>query len=69
MEPIHPGDFFDEPILPDPVIEAYKAGIDQTLISENLKLTYEERLVKLMQLQRFADELQRVARERLRKAL
>jgi hypothetical protein len=50
---------------PDPLIEAYKQGIDQTLIRENLKLTPEQRLLKAMQLQRFAEEL-RAAGRRLR---
>jgi ribulose 1,5-bisphosphate carboxylase large subunit-like protein len=50
----------------DPVIEAYRAGIDVTLIDENLKLSYEERFRKLMELQRFAEEL-RGARERAAK--
>lgn len=42
---------------PDPVIEAYKRDIDRTLLRENLKLTVEERFLKLMDLQRFATEL------------
>ena len=41
----------------DPVVEAYKPGIDVSLIERNLRLTPEERLRQLMQLQRFADEL------------
>jgi hypothetical protein len=48
---------------PDPVIEAYKKDIDVTLIRENLKLTPEERVRRLMELQRFADELRRAGRE------
>jgi hypothetical protein len=47
----------------DPVIEAYKPGIDVTLLERNLRLTPEERLCQLMELQRFADELRRAARE------
>ena len=47
---------------PDPVIEVYKKDVDRTLLRENLKLTVEERLQKLMRLQRFADELQRAGR-------
>jgi hypothetical protein len=47
---------------PDPVVEAYKAGIDRTLIRENLKLTVEERFRKAMELARFADELKRAGR-------
>jgi hypothetical protein len=42
---------------PDPVIEAYQRDIDRTLLRENLKLTVEERFLKLMELQRFATEL------------
>ena len=48
---------------PDPVIEAYKKDVDRTLIRENLKLTPEQRLDKLMQLQEFAEELRRAGRE------
>ena len=50
---------------PDPVIEAYKKDIDRTLIRENLKRTPEERLVQLMKLQEFAEEL-RAAGQRSR---
>jgi hypothetical protein len=46
----------------DPVVEAYKAGIDVTLLDRNLRLTVEQRLVQLMELQRFADELVRAGR-------
>ncbi|HWX43286.1 MAG TPA: hypothetical protein VN345_19235 [Blastocatellia bacterium] len=50
-------------IEPDPVIEAYKKDVDRTLIRENLKLTPEQRLEKLMQMQKFAEELRRAAQE------
>ena len=43
----------------DPVIEAYKQDVDRTLIRENLRLTVEARLERLMRLQRFAEELRR----------
>jgi hypothetical protein len=57
--------FLDQSLEPDPVIEAYKKDIDRTLIRENLKLTHEQRLLKLMELQRFAEELRRAGqRER-----
>lgn len=56
-----------QPFEPDPVIEAYKAGIDRTLIRENLKLTPTERMERAMQLQRFAEELREAGR-RLRRA-
>jgi len=49
-------------LAPDPVIEAYKKDIDRTLIRENLKLTPEERLLQLMKLQEFAEELQLAGR-------
>ena len=52
-------------IPPDPVIEAYKKDVDLTLVQENLRLTVEERLQKLVALQKFADELRR-AGKRLR---
>jgi hypothetical protein len=50
----------------DRIIESYKAGIDITLIRENLRRTPEERLRALEQLQRFAEELRRGGRERRR---
>jgi len=49
-------------IDPDPVVEAYKKHVDRTLIRENLKLSVEERLKKLMELQRFAEEVRRAGR-------
>jgi hypothetical protein len=57
----------DDPIAagslpPDPVIEAYKRDVDRTLLRENLKRSPEERLRNLMELQRFAEELQRAGR-------
>ena len=41
----------------DPVIEAYKPGIDQTLLIENLRKTVEERLRINMEVDYFANEL------------
>ena len=52
-----------EHIETDPVIEAYKRGVDRTLIRENLRLTVEERFDALMRLQQFAEELRRAGRE------
>ena len=46
----------------DPVIELYKRDVDRTLLRENLKLTVEQRFLRLMELQRFAEELQRAGR-------
>ena len=41
----------------DAVIEAYKSGIDRTLLRENLRRTPEERLLRLIAHLRFAEEL------------
>ena len=48
---------------PDPVIEAYKKDVDVTLIRENLRLTVDQRFRQLMELQRFAEELQNAGRK------
>ncbi len=50
---------YDISLAPDPVIEAYKKDVDRTLLRENLKLTPEERLQKLLDLQALADEVRR----------
>jgi hypothetical protein len=50
------------PTPPDPIIEAYKKDIDRTLLRENLKLSVEDRLRQLMQLQQFAEELRKAGR-------
>ena len=50
----------------DPVIQAYKSGLDLSLIRRNLRLTLDERFEQLMSLQRLADEL-RVAGKRASK--
>ena len=40
---------------PNPVIEAYKEGVDRTLLRENLKLTTGERVEKMIAVLRFAE--------------
>ncbi|MBI1846802.1 MAG: hypothetical protein HY294_10490 [Candidatus Rokubacteria bacterium] len=50
-------------LRPDPLIEAYKRGLDRTLIRQSLRLSVEERLEALIELQRFADELRRAGRQ------
>lgn len=40
---------------PIPAVEAYKAGIDVTLLRENLKLTPAERVEKMLSALRFAE--------------
>ena len=52
-----------KPIEPDPAIETYKRDVDRTLLRESLKLSVEERFLRLEPLQRFAEELQRAGRE------
>ena len=47
----------------DPVIEAYKEGVDVTLIRENLRLTVDQRFQQLMELQQFAEDLRRAGRK------
>ena len=49
----------DSELEPNPVIEAYKKDVDITLIRENLKRTPHERLLNLIELQRFWFELRR----------
>lgn len=44
------------------VIDAYKRDVDRTLIRENLKLSPQQRLEKLMTLQQAAAELRRAGR-------
>lgn len=52
-------DFVPVSLEPDPVIEAYKKDIDLTLLIENLKLTPEQRLRKLIEMQKFAVEIRK----------
>ncbi len=43
----------------DPVTEAYKKDVDRTLIRENLKLTPDERVRKMISVLRFVAEVRR----------
>lgn len=47
------------PEIDDPVIAAYRQHVDRSLLRENLKLTHEQRLMKLQAFLAFADELRR----------
>ena len=40
---------------PDPVIEAYKKDVDRTLLRENLRLTTNQRVEKMIAALRFAE--------------
>jgi hypothetical protein len=42
-----------------PVIEAYKKDVDRTLLRENLALTTEQRIEKMIAVHAFAEELRR----------
>lgn len=44
------------------VIDCYKRDVDRTLLSQNLKLTVEQRLDQLMAWQRFAVEMREAGR-------
>lgn len=44
-------------LVPDPVTDAYKSGLDLSLIRENLRKTPEERLNALQALYDFSVEL------------
>jgi hypothetical protein len=46
----------------DPVIELYKRDVDRTLLRENLKLTPDERILKLQDFVRFAATLREAGR-------
>jgi transcriptional regulator with XRE-family HTH domain len=50
--------------LKDPVIEAYKPGIDQTLLVANLRLSVDERLRANAEVLNFTDELRRGLRSK-----
>lgn len=52
----------DISLAPDPVVEAYKKDIDRSLLRENLKLTPEQRLLKLQDVVRFLVAVQQAGR-------
>lgn len=45
------------------IIDLYKKDIDRTLIRENLKLTPEQRILKLQNFQQFAFQMQEAGRK------
>lgn len=47
------------PLAADPTIEAYKPGVDRTLLRENLRLTTAERVTKMIAALRFAEAVRR----------
>jgi hypothetical protein len=50
---VHP---LEPPDAPDPVVEAYKSGVDRTLFERNLRLTPTERVEQLQRFVRFLAE-------------
>jgi hypothetical protein len=52
----------DLPFPVDPVIEAYKRGVDRTLLRENLRRTPAERFRNLQVWQRLVAEMRRAER-------
>lgn len=46
-----------------PVIEAYKRDVDRTILRENLKLTPDERMRKMIAALRLHEEVRRAGRE------
>jgi len=47
----------------DPLIEALKRDVDVTLLERNLKLTPQQRIDQLVEMQRFAAELAEAGRK------
>lgn len=54
----------DIDLSPDPVIEAYKPGVDITLLRENLKRTPSERLAQLEAMAALTAEFAEARRQR-----
>ena len=47
----------------DPVVDAYKPGVDRTLLIENLRMTPQERMEQLISAERTISEFRRAGRE------
>jgi hypothetical protein len=56
------GEFSKPATSLDAIVERYSKDVDRTLLRRNLALTYEQRLMQLQELSRFADELRRAGR-------
>jgi hypothetical protein len=64
MLPETSGGPHDEPIERDPVIEAYKARVDRSLLREQLRRTVDERVRNMVAALRFAEALRHAGRHR-----
>lgn len=51
--------WLDEPLRPDPVIEAIKKDIDRSQLRANLALTPDERVRKMVEFAKFLEDLKR----------
>jgi hypothetical protein len=58
----HMGSEESDTLLPDPVIEFYKRDVDRTLLRENLRLTPQQRIEKLMSFMRSLEVLRTAAK-------
>jgi hypothetical protein len=54
----------DEALERDPVIEAYKAHVDRSLLREQLRRPVDERVRNMIASLRFAESLRRAGRDR-----
>jgi hypothetical protein len=52
-----------ETLAPDPVIEAYKAHVDRTLIREQLRRSVDQRITNMVASLRFIEALRAATRE------
>jgi hypothetical protein len=57
-------EFVPVSLEPSPVIDAYKPGVDRTLLRENLKYTPAERIEKMIRVLAFTEELRRAGGRR-----
>ncbi|MGQ9487784.1 MAG: hypothetical protein ACUVTY_07240 [Armatimonadota bacterium] len=55
--------YLEQPLEPDPVVEAYKQGIDRSLLRANLRLSPAERLRRLEELLQFAQQLREAGKQ------
>ncbi|NUL83513.1 MAG: hypothetical protein HUU60_12445 [Armatimonadetes bacterium] len=61
-----PNNWVPVSLEPDPVIEYYKKDVDMSLLRENLKLTPEERIVRMLEIREFMLEVRRAGEEHRR---
>lgn len=52
----------EDPIVPDPVIEAYKKDVDRSLVREQLRRSVDERVRNMIAALRFAERLRDAGR-------